>query len=103
MMSCTRAGVFIVAIFLAVLRGNATLLLPNTSGIDGHLTADLKVDHFFSLWLVFNNDDVKMSGEWFESSSSLLNYDRNEFNRRLKCCGEENGKYRLVIIFLQLS
>lgn len=63
MMSCIRAGGFIIAIFLAVFRGNATLLLPNTSGIDGHLTAELKVDHFFSLWLVFNNDDVKMSGE----------------------------------------
>lgn len=63
MMSCTRAGVFIFAISIAVFRGNATLRLPNTSGIDGHLTAELKVDHFFSLWLVFNNDDVKMSGK----------------------------------------
>lgn len=63
MMSCIRTGVFAFAFFLVIFRGNATLLLPNTSGIDGHLTADLKVDHFFSLWLVFNNDDVKMSGE----------------------------------------
>lgn len=36
--------------------------LPNTTGVDGQLTANLKVDHFFSLWLVFNNDDVKISG-----------------------------------------
>lgn len=39
------------------------LQLPDTSGIDGELTANLEVDHFFSLWLVFNNDEVKMSGE----------------------------------------
>lgn len=36
--------------------------LPNTTGIDGELTAKLSVDHFFSLWIVFNNDDVTMSG-----------------------------------------
>ncbi|GLV46183.1 uncharacterized protein CBL_02900 [Carabus blaptoides fortunei] len=39
--------------------------LPDTSGIDGQLTANLEVDHFFSLWLVFNNDEVKMSAEPF--------------------------------------
>lgn len=43
--------------------GNS-LLLPNTTGIDGQLTANLQVDNFFSLWLVFNNDDVKTSGEY---------------------------------------
>lgn len=62
-MSRTRAGVFVIAISLVVICGNATLILPNTSGIDGHLTADLKVDHFFSLWLVFNNVEVKTSGK----------------------------------------
>jgi hypothetical protein len=36
--------------------------LPDTSGIDFVLTDNLNVDQFFSLWLVFNNDDVKMSG-----------------------------------------
>lgn len=72
MMSCIRAGVFYFAFFLVIFRGNATLLLPNTSGIDGHLTADLKVDHFFSLWLVFNNDDVKMSGESIEILTTRL-------------------------------
>ncbi|XP_021939131.1 transforming growth factor-beta-induced protein ig-h3 isoform X2 [Zootermopsis nevadensis] len=35
--------------------------LPDTSGIDYVLTDNLNVDQFFSLWLVFNNDDVKMS------------------------------------------
>ncbi|XP_054284150.1 transforming growth factor-beta-induced protein ig-h3-like [Macrosteles quadrilineatus] len=39
--------------------------LPNTTGIDGELTAKLAVDHFFSLWLVFNNDDVTMSDKPF--------------------------------------
>lgn len=42
---------------------HALLELPDTSGIDGQLTANLGVDHFFSLWLVFNNDDVKTSGQ----------------------------------------
>lgn len=40
-----------------------TLHLPNTSGIDGQLTERLNVDHFFQLWLVFNNEEVKMSGK----------------------------------------
>ncbi|XP_069698147.1 periostin isoform X2 [Periplaneta americana] len=35
--------------------------LPDTSGIDFVLTDNLNVDQFFSLWLVFNNDEVKMS------------------------------------------
>lgn len=39
--------------------------LPNTTGIDGELTAKLSVDHFFSLWIVFNNDDVTMSDKPF--------------------------------------
>jgi hypothetical protein len=36
--------------------------LPDTSGIDFVLTDNLNVDQFFSMWLVFNNDEVKMSG-----------------------------------------
>jgi hypothetical protein len=36
--------------------------LPDTSGIDFVLTDKLNVDQFFSLWLVFNNDDVRMAG-----------------------------------------
>nr|CAD7444248.1 unnamed protein product [Timema bartmani] len=35
--------------------------LPDTSGIDFVLTEKLGVDKFFSLWLVFNNGDVKTS------------------------------------------
>lgn len=42
---------------------DAAVQLPDTSGIDGQLTANLGVDHFFSLWLVFSDDDVKMSGK----------------------------------------
>lgn len=49
---------------LCLLLGAAMgLELPDTSGIDGQLTANLGVDHFFSLWLVFSNDEVKMSGK----------------------------------------
>ncbi|XP_072377102.1 periostin [Diabrotica undecimpunctata] len=44
---------------------DGAVILPNTSGIDGQLTANHKVDHFFSLWLVFSNDDVKISDEPF--------------------------------------
>lgn len=56
---------FIATAALNVIFATGTVLeLPNTSGIDGQLTANLGVDHFFSLWLVFNNDDVKMSGKF---------------------------------------
>lgn len=58
----TDSAGFLV-IFAAIAVGRA-LELPNTSGIDGQLTANLGVDHFFSLWLVFSNDDVRMSGNW---------------------------------------
>lgn len=43
--------------------------LPNTAKVDGQLTANLGVDHFFSLWIVFNNDDVVISGK---SETKLL-------------------------------
>lgn len=49
------------------------LELPDTSGIDGQLTANLGVDHFFSLWLVFSNDDVKMSGEYILYIYRIIN------------------------------
>lgn len=42
-----------------------SLLLPDTSGIDGQLTANYNIDNFFSLWLVFHNDDIKVSGKFF--------------------------------------
>ncbi|XP_056631324.1 transforming growth factor-beta-induced protein ig-h3 [Diorhabda sublineata] len=44
---------------------DGAVVLPNTSGIDGQLTANHNVDHFFSLWLVFSNDEVKISDEPF--------------------------------------
>lgn len=37
--------------------------LPNMTSIDGEFTAKLAVDNFFSLWIVFNNEDVTMSGK----------------------------------------
>jgi hypothetical protein len=36
------------------------------------LTDNLNVDQFFSLWLVFNNDDVKMSGMFWNCFCSTL-------------------------------
>ncbi|XP_044743153.1 transforming growth factor-beta-induced protein ig-h3 [Chrysoperla carnea] len=42
-----------------------SLLLPDTSGIDGQLTANYNIDNFFSLWLVFHNDDIKVSDQPF--------------------------------------
>jgi hypothetical protein len=48
--------------------------LPDTSGIDFVLTDNLNVDQFFSLWLVFNNDEVKMSGMF--SVELLLDHGR---------------------------
>ncbi|CAH1183688.1 unnamed protein product [Phaedon cochleariae] len=67
-MSRLPAGVvfaYLVATFSILPADGSQLLLPDTSGIDGQLTADLKVDHFFSLWLVFNNDDVELSDKPF--------------------------------------
>ncbi|KAJ8921113.1 hypothetical protein NQ315_015911 [Exocentrus adspersus] len=66
MMPRSRTGdnVFFVCFTCFAIFGSAVeavLQLPDTSGISGQLTANLKVDHFFSLWLVFNNEDVKMS------------------------------------------
>lgn len=55
----------VLALVLAVVTVTVTggpPQLPDTSGIDFVLTDNLNVDQFFSLWLVFNNDDVKMSG-----------------------------------------
>lgn len=59
--------ILICCLFVSVHLSSATavLQLPNTTGIDGQLTANLKVDHFFSLWIAFNNDDIKMSDEPF--------------------------------------
>nr|CAD7590215.1 unnamed protein product [Timema genevievae] len=45
--------------------------LPDTSGIDFVLTEKLGVDKFFSLWLVFNNGDVKTSA-WFLLCEDVL-------------------------------
>lgn len=45
--------------FLSLCQG---LELPDMSGINGELTSSLNVDQFFSLWIVFNEDDVNISG-----------------------------------------
>ena len=39
-----------------------SLQLPNMSGISRELTGNLSVDQFFSLWIIFNDDDVQISG-----------------------------------------
>ncbi|XP_066147960.1 periostin [Euwallacea fornicatus] len=61
-MDAVVLGVFVATCLTDV---RAVLQLPDTTGIDGHLTANHSVDHFFSLWLVFNNDDVKISDKPF--------------------------------------
>ncbi|XP_049854558.1 transforming growth factor-beta-induced protein ig-h3 [Schistocerca gregaria] len=58
--------------------------LPDTSGITGELTASYGVDGFFSLWLVFNNDDnVHMSEEPFTIFTPLNNNDTQPAAERL--------------------
>lgn len=52
----------VVIVATRLLHVQTLLQLPDTTGIDGHLTVNHSVDHFFSLWLAFNNDDVKISG-----------------------------------------
>lgn len=67
MTSSSYRGVTLILIVVTTLiTFISTLKLPNTSGIDGQLTANLGVDHFFSLWLVFNNEEVQMSGKCLE-------------------------------------
>lgn len=58
----TRTALVIVLAFVFISVTGSPPQLPDTSGIDFVLTDNLNVDQFFSLWLVFNNDDVKMSG-----------------------------------------
>jgi hypothetical protein len=60
-MATSLTLVFVLAL-VSISVTAATPQLPDTSGIDYVLTDNLNVDQFFSLWLVFNNDDVKMSG-----------------------------------------
>lgn len=62
-MATTRLIAVLLAVSLAA-PAYPTLLLPNTTGIDGELISKLGVDRFFSLWIVFNNDDVTTSGSY---------------------------------------
>ncbi|KAL3281718.1 hypothetical protein HHI36_004922, partial [Cryptolaemus montrouzieri] len=59
----SATGFCFLLIVCTAARVQAVTKLPNTTGIDGQLTAELEIDKFFSYWVVFNNDDdVKMSG-----------------------------------------
>ena len=60
-MVSVQAVLFVVSAVCTYAIG-APSQLPDTSGIDFVLIDTLNIDQFFSLWLVFNNDDVKMSG-----------------------------------------
>lgn len=43
----------------------APIELPDTSGINGQLTANLSVDQFFGLWIVFNEGvEAHVSGKF---------------------------------------
>ncbi|RZF33094.1 hypothetical protein LSTR_LSTR009823 [Laodelphax striatellus] len=67
-MVATAVTVFVVcavALSRSAVARAAVAQLPNTTGIDGELTAKHAVDRFFSLWIVFNNDDVTMSEKPF--------------------------------------
>ena len=62
----------LIALVLAVVSSTVTGAppqLPDTSGIDYVLTDNLNVNQFFSLWLVFNNDELKTSGTFTVASS----------------------------------
>jgi len=52
----------VVPALVPVFGVNGAWLLPDTSGINGQLTANLQVDRFFGLWLVFNEDELTLSG-----------------------------------------
>ncbi|KAL0274146.1 UNVERIFIED_CONTAM: hypothetical protein PYX00_006639 [Menopon gallinae] len=51
--------------FLAVLVSTRALEMPDMSGISRDLTANLTTDQFFSLWIVFNDDEVQISDKPF--------------------------------------
>lgn len=36
--------------------------LPDTTKINSQLNINLQCDHFFSLWMVFQNEHVKLTG-----------------------------------------
>nr|XP_018901841.1 PREDICTED: transforming growth factor-beta-induced protein ig-h3 [Bemisia tabaci] len=59
------ALLLLLALAAAPAPTGSVIQLPNTTGIDGQLTENLGVDKFFSLWIVFNNDDVQMSEKPF--------------------------------------
>lgn len=50
------------SLFVCVTSKAFELELPNVSGINRDLTGNLSVDQFFSLWIIFNDDDVQISG-----------------------------------------
>lgn len=55
---------FLVLVFATIIASSVQdRQFPDTSGIQGELTEKLGVDQFFSLWLVFHNDEVRTSGK----------------------------------------
>lgn len=70
-MVSVRAVLFVLSAVTTYAIG-APSQLPDTSGIDFVLTDTLNIDQFFSLWLVFNNDDVRMSGMFWNSFLPFL-------------------------------
>ncbi|KAK6622611.1 hypothetical protein RUM43_008453 [Polyplax serrata] len=53
------------SLFVCVTSKAFELELPNVSGISRDLTGNLSVDQFFSLWIIFNDDDVQISDKPF--------------------------------------
>uniref|UniRef100_A0A8D8ZTE4 Transforming growth factor-beta-induced protein ig-h3 n=1 Tax=Cacopsylla melanoneura TaxID=428564 RepID=A0A8D8ZTE4_9HEMI len=58
--------------------------LPNTTGISGELLANQSVDNFFSLWIVFNNDDIITSDKPYTILAPLNNASTQISKERLE-------------------
>ncbi|KAJ9594501.1 hypothetical protein L9F63_014113, partial [Diploptera punctata] len=58
---CVLSGIHCIKTIVTSVVTGAPPQLPDTSGIDYVLTDNLNVNQFFSLWLVFNNDELKTS------------------------------------------
>lgn len=76
---------FFAFLFVGAVRSKG-IELPNVSGISRELTGNLTVDQFFSLWIVFNEDDVQISGKSpFEKvKANVENKKKKNINLSLK-------------------
>lgn len=84
-MSANWCAIFAsVLLTLRAVRCLGVVQLPNTTGISGELLANQSVDNFFSLWIVFNNDDIITSDKPYTILAPLNNASTQISKERLE-------------------